>query len=69
MVNNDSDLDAVVTNHGSIMLLEPISEHAKTWTSANIPDDAPMFGNAYAIEPRYIGAIVDGMSADGLVVG
>ena len=35
----------------------------------NLPEDAQTLGKAVAVEHRYIGDIVAGMKADGLVVG
>lgn len=61
--------DFKVANHGGIFLLLPSSEEGKDWCNEHLPGDCPMFGNAYAIEHRYIGDIVLGMMEDGLVGG
>ena len=60
--------DFIVENHGSIFLLRPVSPAASEWVSERIPEDAQWFGDAVAVEHRYIGDIVDGIQNDGLVV-
>ena len=60
------ELDFIATNHGSIVTLAPQSEEAREWCEDHLPEDAMMFGDAYAIEPRYFGDIVAGFQDDGL---
>lgn len=60
-------------NCGSICLLTPVSEAAKAWRAEHLPepgDDCQEWGSkrAVAIEPRYAGAILEGIAADGLTV-
>jgi hypothetical protein len=55
-------------NHGSIYLLQPLSAEAIDWADEHLPDDAPRWGGAYAIEPRYLVAILDGIHNDGLSI-
>jgi hypothetical protein len=55
-------------NHGSIFLLHPLSQSARSWIEENLPSDAQWFGNAVAVEHRYIWAILEGIQNDGLVV-
>ncbi len=52
----------------SIFLLTPVTEAAINWSDAHLPQDAPMLGNAVAVEHRYISAIVAGIESDGLSV-
>ncbi len=61
-------MDFSVENHGSIILLRPLTEAAQDWVDEHIPDDAQTFGNAIAVEPRYIGPIVEVILNDGLSV-
>lgn len=61
-------LDFRVSDHGSVVLLAPVSRQAKAWVAEHLPDDAIWWNNAVAVEPRYIGAIVDGIEADGFNV-
>ena len=53
---------------GVIALLTPISEAAFQWIDTNLPDDAPCFGAATAIEARYAPDIINGIRQDGLTV-
>jgi hypothetical protein len=46
--------DFVCENHGSVFLLRPISLGAFLWIHENLPADRQMFGNAVAVEHRYI---------------
>jgi len=55
-------------NHGSIFLLYPLSESAQSWIEENLPSDAQWFGNAVAIEHRYIWPVLDGIQNDGMAV-
>jgi hypothetical protein len=64
------DPDFSIENHGSILLLRPHSAGAKTWVEENIGQDngyQPYWPTA-VIEPPYVGAIVDGITTDGLVI-
>ena len=60
--------DVNVENHGTIFLLRPLNGNARCWCEEHLPEDAPMFGNAYAVEHRYIADIVAGIQNDGLEV-
>jgi hypothetical protein len=64
----DPQPDFTVANHGSIFLLNPLTAEATAWVEENIPGDAQYFGNAVAVEHRYIDDIVVGIRADGLTV-
>ena len=60
--------DFEVENHGSLFLLRPMTSAAWNWAEQHLPEDAQMFGQAYAVEHRYIADIVEGIQADGLGV-
>ena len=60
--------DAVVTNHGSICLMYPATDAARSWLGENIAEDAQWWGHSLAIEPRYVEDIAEGMRDAGLVV-
>lgn len=62
------NVDLQVENHGSLMLLRPMTATGETWISEHIEEDAPYIGKAVAVEPRYIEPIVEGARGDGLVV-
>jgi hypothetical protein len=61
-----SDNDFLLFDHGSVLILRPDSDAARDWVDDNLPDDALWFGGGVAIEPRYIGPIVDGIADAGL---
>ena len=60
--------DFQVDNHGSIVILVPLSPAATEWTDEHLPEDAMHWGAGIVVEPRYISDIVDGMLADGLAM-
>jgi hypothetical protein len=55
-------------NHDSLFLLFPLTESAQCWIEDHLQSDAQWFGNAVAIEHRYIWAILEGIQNDGLAV-
>jgi len=62
--------DFIVENHGSILLLKPLTPSAISWIEDHIgQEDAyqPYFP-IVVVEPRYIADIVEGIQNDGLVV-
>lgn len=61
--------DVAVVNHGSIVVLRPLTPRAEDWCDEHLPSDTPLWGNdAFAIELNYVQPIIDGMRADGLTV-
>jgi hypothetical protein len=60
--------DFAVSNHGAIVLLQPLTRAATEWAASNLPADRLTYGSAVAIEPRYLADIVDGIRANGLEV-
>ena len=50
-------------NEGSIILFEPLTDAARSWWTDNVDPEAQTFGNAYAVEHRYAGDIVEGIKA------
>ena len=60
--------DAAITGHGSVYMLDPVSEYGQAWTDENISEEALMLGNSIAVEHGYIEAIAHGMLSDGLTV-
>lgn len=60
--------DVRVENHGSIVLLRAITVTGQDWLDGNVDPEAQVFGGAIVVEPRYVGAIIDGMQEYGLVV-
>ena len=60
--------DMQFSNHSSIVLMLPLSEAASDWIKQYLPEDVIRFGNAIAIEPRYVSGIIDGLNEDGLIL-
>ena len=60
--------DLVVENHGSIFLLDPVTDLGRDWIAAHISADATWFGGGVVVEHRYIRDIVVGAVTDGLWV-
>ena len=60
--------DVRVIDHGSITIFLPTSDAGREWVAENIGSDAMRWAGGVVVEPRYIGAIVDGAINDGLEV-
>ena len=62
-------MDFSYSNHGSIMILTPVSKAGRRWSRDHLPDDCPMWGkDGYAIESNYFPDIHDGILNDGLSI-
>jgi hypothetical protein len=61
-------VDIRVEYHGSLWLVRPLTKAATAWLQENVAGDAQYFGNALAVEPRYIDDLVEGISGSGLEV-
>lgn len=66
VVKQAKSYDFSIENHGSIVLLRPLTAAAHEWIAAHISDDAQEFGGATVVEPRYVESIVGGIADDGL---
>lgn len=51
---SDEPLDIEIDWQGSLVLLRPLSEGGKQWLAAYAPEDAPWFGSALCVEPRFL---------------
>jgi len=60
--------DVRVQNHGSLFLVEAVTDEAQEWIGEHIPEDAQYFGGNLVVEHRYIDDIVNGMTEAGLIV-
>lgn len=60
--------DLTITNHGSIILLRGETPAGQDWLSEHIDSEAQGWCGAIVVEPRYIGAIINGAINDGLEV-
>lgn len=66
----DKPPDMLVRNEGSIVLLVPSSQTGEEWLNENIGLDNGFqpYWPSVVVEPRYIGDILAGMTADGLTI-
>jgi hypothetical protein len=63
------DTDFMVFDHGSIIILQPVSAAASEWANACLPPDAMHWGpKGVVIERRYWPAIYEGIVDQGLSV-
>jgi hypothetical protein len=60
-----------VENHGSIVLVRPLTLDCQAWLQANTAEEgedmAQWFGGALVVEPRYVEALVRGLVEEGFV--
>ena len=65
----DRKPDVVIRDHGSLMMAECKTKAAIDWVKDNLSLESwQWMGRSFCCEPRYIDALVEGMSADGLIV-
>ena len=60
--------DFVAANHGGFVLLQPVTEAARSWVDDHIANDAPVLAGRIAIELRYASAVFEGIESDGLTI-
>jgi hypothetical protein len=58
-------MDFRIINGGSVYLVTPITQDAKTWVEENV-FEAQWFGGGFAVEPRYVEDVTRGMLEAGL---
>jgi hypothetical protein len=62
--------DIIIENHGSVVLVRPITNTGHKWIDEHVDSEGwQWFGDALAVEPRYVGGLVEGAVNDGLVCG
>ena len=66
--NHNPRPDFLVADHGTIFLLQPITDRASAWLREHLPPDSPRFGSSVVVEHRFIADIVAGIRGDRLVV-
>ena len=59
--------DFTVDDEGTIVIITQVSEAAKQWLYAHLPEDCPRWGAGFAIEHRYAKEIIEGMQNAGLM--
>ena len=60
--------DFRVFDHGSIILLHPVSELARAWVYEFLPEDALWHGSSVCVERRYLVDVVDCIVEAGLTL-
>lgn len=54
-----------VEDHGSIVLIRPLTSDVSEWLVENVDPEAQWYGGALACEPRYVEPLVDALVAEG----
>lgn len=63
-------IDIHVTDHGSVVVLEPASDAARDWVAETVEVPAwAWLGRAFAVDHRLAQDIIDGAIDAGLAVG
>jgi len=57
-----------VEYHGSLCLLVLVSAPAREWVQAHVDPNAMWFCDKLVVEPRYVDALIEGLTEEGLVV-
>lgn len=62
--------DVRCEDHGSIVLLRPMTDAGRLWVDLNIlrGTEVQCWGGAVVVEPRYLAPILQGMQEEGLEV-
>jgi hypothetical protein len=60
--------DFTIQNEGSIFLLHPCTDAARSWVDEFLPEDRMEFAGAIVVEHRYIGSLVERLRSEGWVV-
>lgn len=55
-----------IVNHGSLIGFAPLTPEAQDWWAEHVAD-GPALGNVFYVEPRYAGAIIDGLADEGFI--
>ena len=54
----------VVENHGSIIIVQPLTAEAWSWIDEHVSADALWWGGGLVVEPRYAADLIAGMQQD-----
>ena len=55
-------------DHGSLLLLRPLTNAGGAWLLSTAPTEVQYWGNALVVEPRFAAGVVQAAVADGLEV-
>ncbi len=56
--------DFTIDDHGSIVLLHPVTDQARAWIQENLGDGLTILAGAIAVERQYIDYILVGLFRD-----
>ena len=57
-----------VEDHGSIVLIRPLSSDVQAWIEENVDPEAQWFGGALVCEPRFAEDIVHALAEEGFAL-
>jgi hypothetical protein len=60
--------DFTVSDHGTIVLVRPSTAAGNAHLASVVPEDAQWFGDALAVEPRFLGPLIQGLQDEGFTV-
>jgi hypothetical protein len=63
-----TESDFYFRNEGSILMILPVSQDAKTWTTDHVHLEDWQNPNHFAVEPRYFDDLAEGITSDGLTL-
>ena len=61
-------VDFTLIDHGSIAVITPLSDHAKTWVDDYISEESQWFGDGFVVEHRYVDDIVSAILGDDMEI-
>lgn len=62
-------IDFLFRDHGSIWTVLPQNEAAKDHLLESVSEEAQWFGEALAVEARYVATLAEGLKDNGFTVG
>ena len=60
--------DFRLCDHGSVVILTPVTDDAKEYASDMLPEDTQRWAGGYVIEPRYADDVIGLLLRDGFEV-
>jgi hypothetical protein len=57
-----------VEDHGTLILVRPLTHDVRTWLEENVAEDVQWWGGAIVVEPRHLAPLVEGMFEEGFTV-
>jgi len=57
-----------IEDHGTIVLVRPLTPDVEAWLADNVEPEAQWFGGALVVEPRYVEALYLGLVSEGFAL-